>query len=309
MGRLMRACAIVPACASMLLAGSGAAAAHGGAHHGDVERVTIRFAAVNGTAPVACGAPIAGLGTGGVTADLTDLRFYISNVRLTRPHGAPVPLRLTARPRWVASRGGDSTTLIDLEDNSGGCTQGDGAMNRVITGTVPRGVYTGIRMYLGVPYPMNHTDTVTAPRPLSSAAMAWSWQTGRKFAKIEVSDPGGASGTWQAKRFNVHLGSTGCVGNPATGATAHCAASNRMAIRLSRFDPRHERIGIDIGALLAGNDITVNRGGPPGCMSGPTDPECGPVFAAMRIGWSPDGSGSGQPISGGAGQSVFRVLR
>ncbi|MGD9573078.1 MAG: MbnP family copper-binding protein [Thermoleophilia bacterium] len=303
MNRTIRALACATACVAA--AGGATASAHPGEAHGD-QRVTIRFAAVNGDAPVSCATPLTGLGTGGTTAVLTDLRFFVSNVRLTRANGTSVPLKLTSRPRWAATDGGQRTTLIDLENGKGGCTEGDGAVNAVVTGTVPKGRYTGVRYFIGVPFTMNHTDTVGAPAPLASAAMAWSWQAGRKFAKVEVSDPGGATGAWSAKTFFVHLGSSGCVGNPATGATTNCRASNRGAVRLPRFDPARQRIAFDVGALLAGNDITANRAGAPGCMSGGTDPECAAVFGALGIGWSPDGAGSGLPV---AGQTTFRAIR
>ena len=76
-----------------------------------------------------------------------------------------------------------------------------------------------------MPFALNHTDAPAVPAPLNSAAMAWSWQAGRKFTKIEFADPGGATGTWTAKSFFVHLGSSGCQGNPATGATVELRAS------------------------------------------------------------------------------------
>ncbi len=294
------------ACAAALAgAAAGSASAHPGTG-GDHQHVTLRFAAVNGAAPVSCGTPLTGLGTGGTTAVLTDLRFFVSNVRLTRANGTSVPLELTSRPRWAATDGGQRTTLIDLENGKGDCTEGDGAVNAAVTGTVPAGRYTGVRYFIGVPFTMNHTDTVEAPAPMASAAMAWSWQAGRKFAKLELSDPGGAAGTWSSRTFFVHLGSSGCVGNPATGATTNCRSSNRASVRFARFDPPRQRIAVDVGALVAGNDITANRAGAPGCMSGGTDPECAGVFAALGIGWSPDGSGSGLPV---AGQTAFRVLR
>ena len=104
------------------------------------------------------------------------------------------------------------------------------------------------------------------------------------------------------------MGSTGCTGDPASGATVSCSRSNRMAIRLATFDPATQKVAIDLRALLAGNDITVNTAGAPGCMSGATDPECGGVFGAMRIGWSADGTGSGSALNGGSGQTVFRAM-
>lgn len=285
---------------------AGTAAAHAG-HH-DTMKVSLKFAAVAGSTPVSCAAPIAGLGTGNTTAALQDLRFYISNVRLTRRNHTSVPLNLGRDTAYNLTKAGNRVSLIDLENGTGSCTEGDAKINATITGTVPEGDYVGAKMYMGVPFVMNHTDITTAPAPLDLAAMNWSWQSGRKFNKIEVVDPAGAAGTWTSKAFFVHLGSTGCTGDPATGATTSCTRSNRMAIRLAKFDPAKQQIAVDLKALLAANDITANKAGAPGCMSGATDPECQGVFGAMRIGWSPDGTGSGSAIAGGSGQTVFRAI-
>ncbi len=300
--RTVLAVAVAGATAAL---GAQSATAHEG--HGTMA-LTIPFTAVNGTTPVSCGTPITGLGTTAATAQLRDMRFYISNVRLVRSNGSSVMLKLTPRRGYTVVRGGNRTTMIDLENGTGSCDQGDAAVNTTIRGTVPKGTYVGLRMYMGVPYPLNHTDTVGAPAPLDITAMTWSWQAGRKFAKIEITDPAGAAGTWASKVFNVHLGSTGCVGNPATGATTNCGASNRMAVNFGRFNVARQRVAVDVGALFTGNDVTVNRGGATGCMSGATDPECAAVFDALRIDWKPDGTGTGTPIDRGRGQSVFRAI-
>jgi uncharacterized repeat protein (TIGR04052 family) len=212
-----------------------------------------------------------------------------------------------AKNAFNVTEGANRTTLIDLENGAGSCASaGDRRTNAVVRGTVPEGDYVGARMYMGVPYALNHTDIVGAPAPLSLAGMAWSWQSGRKFAKIELVDP--AASAWSAPSFFVHLGSTGCTGNPATGATTDCTDSNRMALRFAKFDPAKQRIAIDLKALTAGNDITVNRAGAPGCMSGGTDPECdGVMRVAMGLDWKADGTGTGQPVNHGAAQTLFRV--
>jgi uncharacterized repeat protein (TIGR04052 family) len=261
--------------------------------------VTLRFAAVAGDAPVSCGAPIAGLGMTGATAQLADLRFYVSDVRLLRRDGRPVTLRLLPDSSYRVSRGSARTTMIDLENGTGACT-GDRGTNAVVRGTVPAGRYVGVRLTLGVPFALNHTDTPAAPAPLNNVAMAWSWQFGRKFTKIEVVDP--ARG--EAGLFAVHVGSTGCEGNPATGQAVRCRASNRATIRLRRFDPRRQRIAVDVKSLLAGTDVTAG----PGCHSGPTAAACGGPFRALGIDWRADGSGSGRSPAGPA-QTVFRAVR
>ncbi len=240
-------------------------------------------------------------------AQLADLRLYVSDVKLVRANGRAVAVKLAANSAYRVSRGAARVTLIDLEDGSGSCMEGTKGMNASVRGTVPRGRYVGVRWTVGVPFALNHTDVPAAPAPLNSAAMAWSWQSGRKFAKIELADPGGETGTWASKMFMVHLGSTGCTGNPASGETVKCSAANRSAISLRRFDPKRQRVAVDLNALVAGNDITVNRADAPGCMSEPTDPECGGVFKALGIGWRADGSGSGASPSGSR-QTVFRAI-
>ena len=109
-------------------------------------------------------------------------------------------------------------TLIDLENGTGACAEeGTGATNASVRGTAPHRRYVGVRFTVGVPSALNHTDAPGAPAPLNFAAMAWSWQFGRKFMKIEVTDPAGAAGTWSENTFFVHLGSTGCIGQPRDG--------------------------------------------------------------------------------------------
>ncbi|WP_354701674.1 hypothetical protein DSM112329_02000 [Paraconexibacter sp. AEG42_29] len=297
------------------------------------QKVDIAFGAVAGTQPVACGTPIAGLGTTNQAAQLRDLRFFVSDVRLVKASGFEVPVKLTPSAFQVTRRGG-AVTLIDLENGTGACAEdGNAALNPSVRGTVPAGRYTGVRWTVGVPFALNHTDVAAAPAPLNSTAMGWSWQVGRKFTKIEVTDPAGggaaaaamhmrqhggmpaapgapaapaAPGAWQAGTFFVHLGSVGCSGNPATGQTVRCTTPNRAHVRLGSFNPARQRVAVDVKALLAGNDITVNRANAPGCMSGPKDPECGGVFRSLGVSWKADGTGTG--ASPAARQTVFRAI-
>lgn len=283
----------------------------GGAVDPQPQNVVLEFAAVAGHTPIACGTVVRGLGTGAVDAQVKDLRFYISEVALLKADGTAVPLALGANDDWNVTAGAHRVTLIDLENATGACSGGTAATNAFVRGTVPAGQYVGLKMAMGVPFALNHTlysDVNTAKPPLDIAAMAWSWQAGRKFSKIEVTDPAGANGTWSAKTFTVHLGSTGCTGNPATGETVQCKAPNRMAASLAAFDPAKQKIAVDLQALLAGNDITRNQGGAAGCMSGGTDPECAGVFKALALDWKADGTGTGLPVNGGAAQTVFRAI-
>jgi uncharacterized repeat protein (TIGR04052 family) len=277
--------------------------------------VSLQFAAQAGDAPVTCSAPINGLGTTNASARLRDLRFYVSNVRLLRADGGETPLALNVvtDDLWNARQGSDSVTLVDLEDNTGECAasgMGTSATNALINGSVPAGDYVGVVLTLGVPPSLNHLDPNDAQTPfaLSSHALGWDWTTGRIFAKIEVADPARAtSPTWGTPVFTAHLGAIGCTGDPALSQPTVCTRPNRVRVALgsasSPFDPTRHKIVLDVPALLAGNNVTINGGGASGCMSAPDDPECAAMFNALQLSLV-----DGQPINGGQAQTVFRAV-
>lgn len=273
-------------------------------------QVAIQFAAVAGSTPVSCTQPLPAMGSTAAVSRLLDFRFYLSGASLIRADGSLVPIRLTANNGWNhTANNGDSVTLIDLEDGSGSCADSPepttAASNAWLSGTVPAGRYVGFRATLGVPHSLNHSQTSSAPAPLDNAAMGWSWQAGRKFMKIEVTQPSG--GGWASDSFFVHLGSTSCTGNAGLG-TVVCAKPNRGIVHLPSFDAASQKIAVDIAALLAGTNITINQGGAQGCMSAGTDRDCLKVFEALGIDWKSDGSGSGLPLNDGLSQTVFRAI-
>ncbi len=273
------------------------------------QSVDIDFTAVNGTQRVACGVPLTNLGTTGATAQVQDLRFYVSNVRMMRANGTSVPVRLRANDGFNLTRNGQSITLIDLENGTGLCAdEGDRRMNSRVRGTVPAGRYTGVTMTVGVPLALNHTDPTTTAAPLNLISMNWSWQSGRKYTKIELGRPQAPGAAAPGKDFMFHVGSTGCVGNPMAGERVSCNAPNRMKVTFKRFDPARQRIAFDIRAMTAGLDVTVDQGGAAGCMAGPKDPEC-VVMRRGAIDWRADGTGTGRILGDGTLQRLFRLVR
>lgn len=54
-------------------------------------------------------------------------------------------------------------------------------------------------------------------------------------------------------------------------------------IVLTAFDPAKSKIVVDYAAVVAGSDLSKNAGGAPGCMSGPMDPECDPIFQRLGL--------------------------
>ena len=276
--------------------------------------VAINFAAVNGSTPVKCGTQLTGMGSTGVAADVKDLRFYITNLALVNDKGVAVAVKLDAS-KWQLTQGTETVSLIDLEDATGACATAANTAdtNAVITGTVPGGTYVGLKATVGVPEAMNHSAAAGGVPPLDSTALLWSWQTGRKFTKIELNPVGGLAkpdGTSIAT-YNLHIGSTGCtpkldaagVAIPNTGT---CTNLNMADFSLAAFDMATQKVALDLGQLFKTSNLTKENGGAPGCMSGATDPECAVIFTELQVSY---GSGSdGKPINGGAAQKIFKAV-
>ena len=270
--------------------------------------VTINFTAIDGTGKsVGCNQNLVGLGTENQPVSLQALRFYISEPYLIRRDNTTVPITLV-QDKWQSGQ----VALIDLENATGGCNTpfATAETQTQLRGRVPVGDYVGLGYTVGVPSDLNHTDTTQAAAPLDNAAMAWSWQSGRKFLRFELLPEGGVtrpatanSPASSAKAWMVHLGSTGCTGNPATGAIVNCASSNRMRFVAPAFDLQTQRVAVDLAGLLRNSTLGQDQGGAIGCMSAKDDPECVAIFNAFALDLA-----SGQPINGGQGQTLFKVI-
>jgi uncharacterized repeat protein (TIGR04052 family) len=272
------------------------------------DEVSLRFAAeVNGE-PFSCGQQYSPVGTTGSTAIPGDYRFFISSVALLKADGDAVPVELIQDGMWQHA----NVALLDFENGTGPCINGNRALNDVIKGTVPSGQYTGVQFTLGVPFELNHADVVLAPSPLSLSSMFWNWQGGHRFLKVDMGTsgrpiteedlkraaapapmamPGGMPRTnapaegdeEEAVGFSVHLGSTGCAAASRTTAPeAACANPNLVTVRLDNFDLANGVVVTDIGKVLTNTNVDVNTPETaPGCMSGLRDPECREVLRAF----------------------------
>ena len=212
------------------------------------EPVTIEFrGAVNG-APFECGRSYAAVGTGKSAVTAEDFRFYVHDVRLIDAAGAEHRVELDQQTKWQIER----IALIDLENKTGDCSNGTAETNSAVRGTVDAaGPWNGLRFTVGVPFNRNHTDLVRMPAPLNLTAMAWTWNAGRRFAKIELKS--GANG------FAIHLGSSGCMPNTTpTVIPTSCSSPNRVTADLPGFDPAKNAVVADLGRLLASTGVDQN---------------------------------------------------
>jgi uncharacterized repeat protein (TIGR04052 family) len=263
----------------------------------DNQPVTLRFAgAVNG-APFRCGQSYANVGTTKSTITPSDFRLFVSDVQLITADGTAVSLALDQDGIWQYK----NVALIDFEDGTGPCSNGTKAMHTEVSGTVPRGGYTGVRVTLGVPFELNHGDPTIAPSPLNLTAMFWNWQGGYKFLKADLNSSGlGAKpamhgmasghgnqaghGDGDASGFAVHLGSTVCAAASPTDSPSACKNPNRVTVTFDKFDSAQNVIVADLGAILSGANVDYNTPDTsPGCMSFPKDADCPAVMSALGL--------------------------
>lgn len=242
------------------------------------ETVSIRFKAKVGDRDFACAETYPSLGSTGVAAEPADLRFFVQDLRLVDETGREEPVKLTQRSPWQTS----SVALIDFEDKKAGCRQGNELVNDRILGKVRPGNYVGIVFRNGVPEDVNHADPTRQPAPLQQTDLTWDWLTGFKFFLAElhqVAEPEDADGGVAEAPLGVglvHVGSTGCTGDPLSGSTA-CKHSNRNEIRLTPFNTERNSIVVDVAALFMETDISVESQ----CHS--TDDACDALFARLGL--------------------------
>jgi uncharacterized repeat protein (TIGR04052 family) len=254
--------------------------------------VGLRFAAMVGATPLACGVEYQDIGTTKSVISIVDFRFYVSRLRLLRADGSEQPVSLTQDGLWQL----DDVALLDFENGTAGCANGTGQTRDVIEGQVPAGPYAGVRFDLGLPFDKNHREPTLQPSPLNLSRLFWSWNAGYKFLRMDIRSTG------QPKGWMLHLGSTGCTpGETPTTVPVSCARPNIVTVELPAFDLANDVVEIDLKTLLARSDVDSNTPKTAvGCMSGLSDPECGPLLAQFGL-----MATDGQP----AAQTVFRARR
>lgn len=260
---------------------------------GEMQPITLHFAATVGDDMAMCGQTYAGVGADEAEISFTDFRFYVSNIQLLTPEGEAVAFELEQDGMWQT----ENVALLDFENAEAGCSDtGTAALNGEIIGMAPAGDYVGLKFDMGVPFELNHDDVTTAPSPLNVAAMFWNWQFGYKFIRVDLVTDAEENSGWF-----IHLGSTGC--ESVAGAIAPqepCSNPNITTITFDEFDFENGVIVADLGGLLTDVALYDNTLMPPGCMSGTDDPDCTILFPnfglSLAEGICPDGDCSAQTL-------------
>jgi len=172
---------------------------------------------------------------GDETATLRTLQFYVHAIELIDEHGKPHPFRFAAAAPWQNER----VALIDLAGDS--ATTRHAAVQGSVEGGA--GAYSGMRLTLGVPFELNHSNPLTAAAPLDRGEMFWNWQSGHKFLRADLALDG--------REWAFHVGSTGCSSASALRPPAQpCAQPNEMQIEL-KGDPLRGVVRLRLDALVA----------------------------------------------------------
>lgn len=175
------------------------------------------------------------------TLNLSDARFYVSNVYLISG-GTLLPVTLPDDGVW--QYGG--AALLDFENATGNCT-GTSATNTSIRGYAPLANYTGIVFDLGLPNSLNALSNSTTPSPLNINAMYWSWSIGYKFTRLEFQATDATFSTL------LHLGSLDCGGDVSTNTCSQPFRASILATSTS-FNPKSQKVTLDMNRALSGFD-------------------------------------------------------
>lgn len=240
--------------------------------------VTVRFQAVVGSQPFACGTTYQGVGTSKASITASDFRFYVHDVRLINTKGDTVRAALRVEAPWQDS----DVALLDFENGAATCSNGTPETRESVVVMAPAGTYKGVAFTIGVPFNRNHVDVAKAPPPLSLSRLFWSWTGGYKFMRVDMRATAGDSA---ATPWVIHLGSTGCSPSAtATTAVANCTNPNRATVVLNNFNPSTDVATADLGAMLSRSDLRKNQPQTAaGCMSADSDSDCGGLFASLGL--------------------------
>lgn len=254
--------------------------------------VTINFAAEVAGTPFACGTTYSGVGSTDAQMQINDFRMFVHDAALIGADGTRTPIALEQDGKWQK----DTVVLLDFEDGSAGCTNGNVDTNVTLRGTVPDGDYTGLSFKVGVPFDANHQDPTLAASPLNNTAMFWNWRAGYKFLRIDMVPVNRAEDG--PKGWFLHLGSTMCESASKTEAPASCAHGNRMMVEFDTFDMNAQTVVIDPAPVVAEADMMTNMPDTAvGCMSFPNDTDCSTVMPKLGLDYGDQSAGDQTLIS------------
>lgn len=225
---------------------------------------TLNFKAMSSGMEIHCDHIYQGFGpSGNYALGVTDLRFYISNLKFYDATGNTLNPTLDDNEFQLKHTAGD-VALIDFSNkDSGYCAlsaNGTPRTNRQITGTLNEGTIAALSFDVGVPQAVMKaviadTDAATSlPSPL--AEMFWSWASGYRHFVLNFTTMDSAH-TDMVENSGFHLGSRDCGGTAkALSEQAQCGLLNTPKVRINNFDPSTNAIIVNIDNLFSNSKTT-----------------------------------------------------
>jgi uncharacterized repeat protein (TIGR04052 family) len=249
----------------------------------DIVEVTINFRAKVDGLPFDCASGYNYLGaTGGASVQIQDFRLFVSNVSLLNAAEEATVITLDQTSPFQH----EQIALLDFESGEFNCDGGTPELNTTVTGTMPSGDYTGLAFTIGVPFERNHANIDdTTPELLANPDLFRSLLQGYYFFKVDLVASGG-----DPDGYPLHVTSSGCQANEL-GSVNTCLSPNRVTFTFDDFDNDNQEVVLDIGTLMARNDLERNGTSPApanvptpiGCQSDTTDPDCQDFFISYGL--------------------------
>ncbi len=227
-------------------------------------------AMVNGQA-LRCDEPHEGVGATEATVKVKDLRLYVHDLVGIDDEGEHHPLSLVDDGKWQS----ETVALLNFSDGQGHCQEAMEERRQVIE-VREEGPWVGLEFSIGVPREQNHLDVSTARAPLNTTAMFWSWTTGYKFLRLDLSMEESME---DGAPFAFHLGSTQCQPAPK-GQIPECARDHRPRVRVASAALEEAVIQFDVGRLVEASALGDEEAR---CMSEADDPGCWPLFERLGV--------------------------
>ncbi|ERN42970.1 hypothetical protein KR51_00002780 [Rubidibacter lacunae KORDI 51-2] len=290
------------------------------AQEAERQPVQVVFAARVGDRVFACGETY-DLGRTAMLLQPADFRFYVSKVALIDTNGRAVPVVLEQDGKWqhkdltlldFEDRTGacDNGTVETRDRVVGTVPAGDYRGVRFLLGvpfdlnhadavTAPsplnltsmwwnwQGGYKFLRLDLSAPMAAAVDGTMPDMPNMSDVSNhgGHGGHDGRE-SKQHGSSHGhhGDNHVSHSSGYSLHLGSSGCEVPVGARQPTHCRYPNVVEVTLEGYEPGRSVVVADLGALVANSDLSSNAPDTPlGCMSGPDDADCQPVFNQLGL--------------------------
>lgn len=228
----------------------------------------IRFEAVLGGEPAACGTKARDVGSVPTNVDLLDLRLFVSQFEALFDDGTAEPIVLTTDATYQ----GGVSALLDFENGAGTCRGGTPSTHTAVLGTF-RPDAVGLRFTLGLPDDVNQgpITATTQPPTRDAADLLLNDPTGFVALQLELAVPG--QGLWPVRLHDV------VTSNPGSGVTNRVQAI-AVDVELTAFDVATDAIRLDLDTLLSDTNFGLSQQVPTldGCQMTTGDADCAGIF-------------------------------